>query len=193
MDWGRRVGRVSIAVAVSFVALAGCSGESTEQRSGSTTASATSSAAGQQPSLSVVPSVPVYPEAATENDLAGQEAFVRHWFDAYNFGRRTGDTSVVKEISAPTEKNLMLWERVDRIYAASGKLEGNQYHLLDTVRAPADDEGLAHVTVTVKLDPGVEVAADGARTAVDGDEQQVFSMAIYRDGGRWKMLGFSEV
>lgn len=112
------------AVAVSVLALAGCSDGGDPQTGPTATAVASPAASGSgsasaKPSATPSPKptpaykpadakgraqnvpVPVKPALADKNTKEGLEAFTKYWYQALSYAYETGDTSLVQSISGP--------------------------------------------------------------------------------------------
>lgn len=135
-----------------------------------------------------VPVLPEYPETATHNDAAGQEAFVRHWFDVYNYGTLTGDTAPVKALSQVDELNAVLWDPIDAVYARGGHLTGNTYTVERVVAGPIQPDGSATAELSISLAPGVETGPSGAETPLDSGEVKTYSVSLQFDNQRWRFI-----
>ncbi len=115
----QRAGAV-VALMVVLGLLAGCSGgsepatsspasapvSSTASPSASTTATTTVAAAPYKPADQNGPAQnvpkPVKPALADEFSAEGLKAFAKYWYDAYNYGTATGDTSLAEAITSGT-------------------------------------------------------------------------------------------
>lgn len=182
-----------VGAAMSLGALVGCSAEPAKDASGSSTPSATSGASEQQSSsasTSVAPTAPVYPDAATKNDLAGQEAFVRHWFDAYNYAWQTGDLGPVRALSEAEQSNDALWRPVEELYGSGGRQVGGGYEVIDVVQFPASPEGISSPTVTTVWHEGIEYDADGRTSTVAAVPAETLGMTLVYRSDRWHFFGF---
>ena len=113
------------AIAVSFIALSGCSGGGDPQAGPTATAVASpaqpaSGSASATPSATPTPKptpvykpadakgraqnvpVPIKPALADKNTKEGLEAFTKYWYQTLSYAYETGDTSPVRSISGPS-------------------------------------------------------------------------------------------
>jgi hypothetical protein len=121
-------GRIVVGLAVSGLAsalvLSGCSGDplvtktftptasekyvppsaSSTEASPTPTSSSTAAAGEYQPATETSPAknvpVPEYPQAAKANTEAGQKAFIKYWFQVFNYTTATGDGEPMKAVAS---------------------------------------------------------------------------------------------
>ena len=81
--------------------LSGCAGSGATPGSapGATTPTPAASSPTAKPSPTLTP--PTFPEAAKKPTTAGAEAFVRYFWDAYNYGYAALETKQLDEVSSP--------------------------------------------------------------------------------------------
>ncbi len=146
------------------------------------------------PTPPVRPTPPPLPQAATRNDDAGQQAFIRYWFDLYNYAIATGDTGPVKAASRPDSVSTQkMTKQVEDVYGGGGHAEGNEFFVIEAVTVPPDEDGLTAPTVTYGHEAGTEVYGDGRVKSVPRQDRVDWAMFIRFKDGRWTFLDFTRL
>lgn len=118
-----------------------------------------------EPSPSPTPSdaPPTMPAAAKGRSEAAAKAFVRHYVDAVNFAMRTGNTeplAALRDASCTTCKAIE--DRVDEVYGAGGRLEGNGWSIRSLTYVKNAGTGRTLVAAGIDIAPQVTFEQSGA-------------------------------
>jgi hypothetical protein len=167
--------RPAIALAVSVLALGGCSGDPEPKFAPS---ESSSPAASGSPSARQSPANPV--------------ATVRAWVAAQNDAMRTGDSSGVRSLSAdPCEACDGLIDPIDKVYEAGGyfKTPGWRIHRIKARRVAGSR---ATVDSAVVIAGGKTVNAAGEEPVRYGVDRKIIVFKLTKPRGRWlvSFIGF---
>jgi hypothetical protein len=143
------------------------------------------------PSPSEVPT-PTLP-AAAKADKAGAEAFVRYFWDVFNYTYASGDTKLLRSIS---DKNCKFCQSVaddvDLLTSNGDRTEGSRASLRTVIAPPADPrEGFLVYTV-IAQSGGRIITADGSvRSTSPAEPEQRSDVRVQWIDGAWRMIGVS--
>jgi hypothetical protein len=151
----RRSGLATVLLASGLV-LAGCSDEEPQpppKTSGNSPTAVTTSAAPV--------AAPTLPTAATA-DPEGAEAFVRYFWDVFNYTYASGDTQLLRSISDKSCKFCAdVAGDVDRLTREGGRTEGARVTVHGVLAVPPDVPAGAVVTSIISQEAGVTKARSG--------------------------------
>jgi len=124
--------------------------------------------------------------------MAGAEAFVRYFWDVYNYGYEARETKQLQQIAGPDCTFCQeSTARIDRLWRSNAKVEGGHVALKSVVVAPADFTQQGSVaTAIVDQAASRVIEADGSvsdTAAADGGLR--VDIAIGWDGDSWLILG----
>ena len=170
--------------------LAGC-GRSGESAPTASTAVPTSSPSSPTATPSPTPTPPVLPAAAKKPTMAGAEAFVRHFWDVYNYGYAARETKQLQEIAGPDCKFCKeTISGISELWRSGARVEGGRVTVESVVVAPADflqQGSLANTIIDQRASRVVE--ADGSFSDTSkGDKTLRVDLAIGWDGDSWLIL-----
>lgn len=182
----RRSGLATVLLASGLV-LAGCSDEEPQpppKTSGNSPTAVTTSAAPV--------AAPTLPAAATA-DPEGAEAFVRYFWDVFNYTYASGDTKLLRSISdksckfcASTAADVQEW------VSQGSHIEGGRVEVVEVVAPPVDVRKGALVYSVIEQVAGRVVAKDGVVVATGEPIPRRRSDVLVRYvSGRWQMRGVS--
>ncbi|MCU1520891.1 MAG: hypothetical protein JWN19_1276 [Arthrobacter sp.] len=116
--------------------------------------------------------VPVLPEVAKSETKEGLEAFARYWFQLLSYGYETGDTTLIKTVTAPTcapcaeaAKEIQDWHQAGR-WLVGGQITTPAVETTFSIGA----DGAYKVAVQAHQAPLTYVRADGT-VAQEGQEK----------------------
>lgn len=158
----RRAG--AAVVLIGCIALSACTSTDAEPTvpSAPTTVSTTSSSSTTAPPATATPTgAPLLPDAARQQTPEGAEAFVRHWFDLFNYSFTALDSAAL--LSAGNCLTCQqLAKTIDEVAARGHTLTGGQA-VVSTVDPAANiTEGGTTVTVAFASTSAQELGVDGA-------------------------------
>jgi len=171
----------------------------TEQPGPTAAATQTSTPAPTAAATQTSTPAPTLPPEATTNDAAGAEAFVRYWYDAFDYAVSSGDTAPLREASLYPEclECDELAALVEDAYAGGGRLAGGQTHVVEAVSPTPDKTGVVLLSVVIDQEPISRLDGQGALVD-EGDiaetERSSQSVVISRgvDDANWRMVGLGK-
>lgn len=130
---------------------------------------------------------PTMPAAAKRNDETGAANFVLYWVEVSNYAAVTGNTKLLREISAPSCEGCRRYiELYERTYAAGGYFKAGVNRLGDMEAQEANDG--TYVTGNLIAAPGrYRVDRRGAEKESLAEETPVTFLARF-DGRGWSMI-----
>lgn len=182
---------IALAAIMALWSLSGCSRETASAPSAATQPSLTSVTTSPSPTPGSPPDKPVMPQQAKSPDDAGQEAFIRYWYSAFDYAIATGDTEPM--LSASTDDcgcDTMVGE-IDRIYKSGGNVEGALHKTITTDNYPLYENRIAVPRVEIQQASGVGVFPDGTREDYPEDHS-TFTMGLIYEDGNWRFHSFED-
>lgn len=179
---------------VTILLAAGCSGDgSTSAGTTTVTVTPTVSMSSSPPTPTVAP--PVLPTAAKQPTQAGAAAFVRHFWDLYNYSYRTMDPKPLRDVSKESCKFCSdAAVDIDSAVSQGYTFSGGEVAVLDVVAAP--DDPLSGILVNCIIGQQASQVRRGDGQAVktaSGKARQRFDAAVQWHGDRWFVLGIEAV
>jgi hypothetical protein len=194
-------------LAVSVLALSGCSNGDPQGGPSAGPASTASQSTSVTPSASPIPTptpvykpadakgraqnvpVPVIPEAAKSETKAGLVAFASYWYSALNFAYETGNFDPLDKVTAPTcalcqkvRPGIVEWNSNGR-WIEGGLVKANGA-FTEFVRSSTGDY---QVTTQLEQSPGALHRADATvEKSVPGSQVLADIMLVRFVDGRWK-------
>lgn len=169
------------------VVLSACSDNSPPDDGRTTPATSTASSA--PPTTVPTPTLP----ASAKPDKAGAEAFVRYFWDVFNYTYASGDTKLLRSISDKTCKFCTsVVQHVDGL-TEKGETTKGAVATVHTVIAPPGepDEGFPVFTI-VSQSAGQVIASDGHVVSSSAAEpEQRSDVRVQWTVNRWRMYGVS--
>ena len=122
---------------------------------------------------------------------ASAVAFVRYFWDVYNYAYASYDTSLLQEISQPSCKYCSsVLEEINRLKTQGMRVEGSEVSLVDAVLPPDEPITDSAFVVTVSSQrPGKATSAAGRVTTVDGVKNSHVAFGLDWNGGKWLVRG----
>jgi hypothetical protein len=187
---GKKQARWALAMVAACLAvvLSACSDNSPPDDDTRTTP-ATSTASSAPPTTVPTPTLP----ASAKADKAGAEAFVRYFWDVFNYTYASGDTKLLRSISDKTCKFCAsVQDYVERLNEQGYKARGSSMVVKTAVAPPADAaDGLLVYTV-VSQAAGEVVASDGTVKESSEAHPNLRSDTLVRwSADEWHVLGVS--
>lgn len=196
-------------VAVSVLALSGCSNGDPQGGPSAGPTSTASQSASVTPSASPTPKptpvykpadakgparnvpVPVMPKAAKSETKAGLVAFATYWYSTLNFAYETGDFGPLDKVTAPTcalcqkvRPGIVEWNSKGR-WIAGGLVKANGA-FTEFVRSSTGDY---QVTTQLEQSPGALHRADASiEKSVPGSQVLADIMLVRFVDGHWKAM-----
>ena len=137
---------------------------------------------------------PVLPEAAKANTEAGAKAFVHYWAEVLNHALTTGDTSLLKTLSAPTCHTCAAVAKVlDSTYASGGYFQGGEWSLADmtTARDMTWPHGRV-LSATVTVAPETTKSSSAAPVKRFAQKRIPWVFAVVRSQGVWQIADMTD-
>jgi hypothetical protein len=133
---------------------------------------------------------PVTPKAAPTRKSA--EAFVRYFWDVYNYTYASMDPQALGAISEP-DCNFCTSSisEVARLHEAGTRIEGTEVRVISLSSPPVDDVSRLIVAAVVAQDAGRSVAKDGGTHPITGIKQTQSVVAVHWKNGSWHIRGVS--
>lgn len=196
---GRR--GTSLALALGLL-IAGCSGEEPNDaapRAPSTGTAAPSSSPTPTTSAPVssaatsTPAPPEMPPEARELTAAGAEAFVRYWFHLVNYGYASGDTSLLRSVSAEScQTCASTIETIENQYASGGSFRGGQISLPVVVASSPDASNASLVSISLDQEPLQRLNSGGdVMETSDGEADLSLGVLVEGASGTWRMAAIA--
>jgi len=129
---------------------------------------------------------PLLPKQAERKDATGAANFVLYWVKVSNYAALTGDTDLLRSISAPDCEGCNRYiDLYERTYAAGGYLRGASEHLksVETESGKSD----TYVRARVTSPQGRFKAAKTARTQITPAEALTITFAVRNSSESWVM------
>ena len=109
---------------------------------------------------------PAEPKAWEVKSEKGAVAFTKHWIDVFNEAGKTGQTSQLKDLSAPTCKSCSNFaDQIDDLYAKGGRLETRGWSVLAAVPVEGLPNSKPRVSLRIRQSP--QKVYDGESNSVD--------------------------
>jgi len=181
--------RLAVLLTVGMVSMAGltaCTGED-DPAPPSTTAPSISPAS-TAPSHTATPPAP--PKA--EPTAKSAEAFVKYFWDVYNYSYATRDPKLLESISEEQCKfcNSTIGD-IKQLHASDTKIDGLTVHLISAAAPPVEDASRIAVVTVIRQDPGRSVKSDGTIHGLTGREETQSLAALHWTSGSWQVRGIS--
>ena len=113
-------------------------------------------------STSPSPSATATPEPWEKKTNAGAVAFAKHWIDVFNEAQRTGDTSVMRELSAKSCGSCRRFAgTLDDLYSGGGRLESKGWRVLQVSSPQRASKQEATVALRLEQSPQTVHSSDG--------------------------------
>ena len=113
--------------------------------------SASSSSA--TPTPSPTEAAPTLPAEAKGTSEAAAKAFVRHYVDSVNYAMRTGVTTDLDRLAAPSCSTCRaIVDRIDEVYGEDGRLEGEGWTII-SLRRVGGGKGITLVAAGIEIAP----------------------------------------
>jgi hypothetical protein len=177
-------------MAVCLVALlSACSDDSPPDDPPTSTPTASESAGATTPATVATPTLP----AAAKADKAGAEAFVRYFWDVFNYTYASGDTKLLRSISDKSCKFCAsVADDVDVLTGRGDRTVGATATVHTVVAPPGDPAKGFPVYTRVSQSAGRIVASDGStKNSSQAQPEQRSDVRVRWINGRWRMLGVS--
>ena len=131
--------------------------------------------------------------ASVEADKAGAEAFVRYFWDVFNYTYATGDTELLRSISDKSCKFCAsVAQHVDGLTAKGETTKGAVATVHAVIAPPAEPEEGFPVFTIVSQSSGQVIASDGHVVSSSAAEpKQRSDVRVQWSGGEWHMFGVS--
>jgi hypothetical protein len=179
----RRSGLATVLLASGLV-LAGCSDEEPQpppKTSGNSPTAVTTSAAPV--------AAPTLPTAATA-DPEGAEAFVRYFWDVFNYTYASGDTQLLRSISDKSCKFCAdVAGDVDRLTREGGRTEGSRITVREAIAPPERATDGLIVSSVVSQSAGRTLAADGSVLSQGASMPNSLAKVLVIYGTQWRVVG----
>ncbi|SDQ88204.1 DUF6318 family protein [Quadrisphaera sp. DSM 44207] len=136
---------------------------------------------------------PVLPPEARDRTEAGAAAFASYWFDALEYGYRTGDTTLVEVASAPdcTECQNFV-DIIESQYGDGGSIRGADLSVVAPIAAPMEDFGTL-VSLTFSAAATQEIAPSGSvRGEVPAESPYQVLIGVEWLDDRWLAFGIAK-
>lgn len=187
---GMKQGRWALAMVAACLAvvLSACSDNSPPDDDTQTTP-ATSTPSSAPPTTVPTPTLP----ASVKADKAGAEAFVRYFWDVFNYTYASGDTKLLRSISDKTCKFCAsVVEHVDGLTAKGETTKGALATVHTVIAPPAEPKEGFPVFTIVSQSAGQVIASDGHVVSSSAAEpEQRSDVRIQWADDRWRMYGVS--
>lgn len=180
----RRIGHITIALAT--LVLSGC-GADNPAPPPLPTASQSASPTAATP--------PVMPDSARGTTRAAAKEFVRYYFTALSYATSSGDTKLLRTLGSPGCKSCSaVASRIESIYDAGGRVEGEGYVFVGAKTQPSPTDGTAAVNGTlVNLPQRMWSASDTAPSESPRSTDLVSFLLSHKDGEwvieQWTRVG----
>lgn len=139
------------------------------------------------PTRTSSPTPPTLPAEARGTSPAAAKAFVRYFVETINFGMSSGDTSPLREASAPgCVTCLAIADKIDQNHAGSAYLVGSGWKIkgLQYIRIAADK---ALVAVPVEISAQRSYASPGAAPERSAPTRGNLDVRLNWAAGRWRV------
>jgi hypothetical protein len=126
-------------------------------------------------------------------DKAGAEAFVRYFWEVFNYTYASGDTELLRSISDKSCKFCAsVADHVGGLTAKGATTEGANVTVHQVIAPPANPEDGFPVFTIVSQAPGRVIAKDGSVEASSPAEpRQRSDVRVQWVSGAWRMFGVS--
>jgi len=133
------------------------------------------------------------PPEARELTAAGAEAFVRYWFHLVNYGYTTGDTSLLRGLSAEScQTCASTVETIEDQYASGGSFRGGQIDLKVVVASSPDTSETSLVSISLDQDPLQRLNSSGdVMETSDGESGLSLGALVEGASGMWQMVAIA--
>lgn len=171
--------RLAVASAA-LVVLAACSGDPAPIEP----KDPASSTASPRPTSTLTP--PTLPKPAERKDATGAANFVLYWVKVSNYAALTGDTDLLRTISAPDCEGCKRYiDLYERTYAAGGYFRGGS-RTVEHVNATADGNDF-YISADLQAEAGsFKLDSSASRRASEAETTSVTFRAT-RDDSSWSM------
>jgi Family of unknown function (DUF6318) len=174
---------VAAALLAPCLLITACSGES-DQAPAPTRPPSSPPPTSPPPSPSAPVTEPALP--AAKPTPASAIAFVRYFWDAYNYAYATYDSSLVRRLSEPQCRYCRsVIADVARIAQAGTKVEGHRVVVMDAVSPTANITTGTVVTAACRQVDGRAIYPDGDTALLRGFSPTNFIFAMHWSGGQW--------
>lgn len=135
---------------------------------------------------------PTEPPEAGEKTEAGAKAFVEYWIQALNFAMRTGDTSVLDELSTATCSSCdSMRKTIEDIYTSGGEIRSVGWKLDRFSGIEMADGGTYRVGVVLDLPSEVVLRADEEPERHPELQDAIASLTLIWDQSDWRIARFA--
>jgi hypothetical protein len=126
------------------------------------------------------------PAEARGTSKRSAKAFVRYYVEVLNHATATGDTSRVRQLSAPScESCAAMLERIDEIYANGGYLAGDGWRITDMKYQPLQPRRHPIISVGIRLTPQRVVERQGGSIERFEGGKNRLDLTLGRDERSW--------
>lgn len=145
---------------------------------------ATDASSAPRPSSTLTP--PTLPKLAERNDATGAANFVLYWVKVSNYAALTGDTQLLREISAPDCSGCNRYiELYEKTYESGGYIRGAGEHISNVATETGQDE--TYVRAQVDSPKGLFKPSKSAAAKMTPRETLTVVFASRRSGESWAM------
>jgi hypothetical protein len=134
--------------------------------------------------------LPPTPPASIAANPKGAEAFVRYFWEVFNYTQSTGDTALFESISDSKCTFCSSVETEARQWARDGsRLEGSEISVVDVAVPPLDNNKSVIATAIIEQAPGRVVSAGGETISTgQGSKNKRSDALVQWIDGQWRML-----